>query len=329
MKIVIPLALTVFLALIAWVGTEVLGLYALFGIVIPYVAVVSFVGGFVYRLIVWGRSAVPFRIPTTCGQQKSLPWVKQNKIDNPSSSAGVVGRMLLEVLVFRSLFRNTKTEKRGEAFGVGSAKWLWLGALVFHWSMLVIVLRHLRFFLDPVPAPLAAIEGMDSFLQVGLPLLYITDLLIVSALTFLFIRRVVVPRVRYLSLPNDYFPLFLLIGVVVAGIAMRYFLRVDITAVKEMAMGLVTLHPVVMDNVGSIFYVHLFLASVLVGYFPWSKLMHAGGIILSPTRNMANNTRMVRHVNPWNPEVEVHTYAEYEEEFKDKMVKVGLPLDAE
>lgn len=329
MKIVIPLVLTVLLATLAWVGTQLVGLQFLFGVVIPYIALASFVIGFVYRLIKWGKSAVPFRIPTTCGQQKSLSWVKQNKIENPSSFAGVVGRMLLEVLVFRSLFRNTKTEKRDDRLGVGSAKWLWLGALVFHWSMLLIVLRHLRFFLDPVPAPLAALDGMDSFLQIGLPLLYITDLLIVSALTFLFIRRVVVPRVRYLSLPNDYFPLFLLIGVVVAGIAMRYFFHVDIAGVKEAAMGLVTLHPVVVDGIGAIFYVHLFLACALIAYFPWSKLMHAGGIILSPTRNMANNNRMVRHVNPWNPDVKVHTYAEYEEEFKDKMVKAGLPLDAE
>ena len=322
MRIVGPLILTLALAAVAWVGTQYAGLYAVFGIVIPYLALASFVGGFVFRLVKWGKSAVPFRIPTTCGQQKSLPWVKQNKIENPSSFAGVVGRMLLEVLVFRSLFRNTKTEKQGEALGVGSAKWLWLGALVFHWSMLIIVL-------EPVPGAIMALEGADAFFQIGLPALYLTDLLIVSALTFLFVRRVVIPRVRYLSLPNDFFPLFLLLGVVIAGIVMRYFFRVDIEGVKEVAMGLVTLHPVVVAGIGPIFYVHLFLASVLIGYFPWSKLMHAGGIVLSPTRNQANDSRAVRHVNPWNPDLPVHTYAEYEDEFKDKLVKAGLPLDAE
>ena len=146
-------------------------------IVGPLILTLAFVGGFVFRLVKWGKSAVPFRIPTTCGQQKSLPWVKQNKIENPSTFAGVVGRMLLEVLVFRSLFRNTKTEKQGEALGVGSAKWLWLGALVFHWSMLIIVLRHLRFFLEPVPGAIVALEGADAFFQIGLPALYLTDLL--------------------------------------------------------------------------------------------------------------------------------------------------------
>ena len=57
--------------------------------------------------------------------------------------------------------------------------------------------------------------------------------------------------------------------------------------------------------------------------------MHAGGIVLSPTRNLANNNRAKRHVNPWNYPVDVHTYAEYEAEFGEKMKKVGLPLDAE
>lgn len=42
---------------------------------------------------------------------------------------------------------------------------------------------------------------------------------------------------------------------------------------------------------------------------------------------MANNNRMVRHINPWNPEVEVHSYQEYEHEFHQKMKAVGLPLD--
>ncbi|MEF9841092.1 MAG: sulfate reduction electron transfer complex DsrMKJOP subunit DsrM [Raoultibacter sp.] len=329
MKVVVPLMLTAVLAIVAWVGTHYLGLYTLFGVIVPYAAFVCFLVGFVFRLIKWGRSAVPFCIPTTCGQQKTLPWIKQNKIDNPSSFAGVVKRMLLEVLVFRSLFRNAKTEKREEQLGIGSAKWLWLGALVFHWSMLIVVIRHLRLFLEPVPAPLVGIDVIDAFFQIGLPLLYLTDVFLVCALTFLFLRRVVVPRMRYVSLLNDYFPLILLIGIAAAGILMRYVFRVDMVGVKEMTMGLVTLHPIVSPDIGAIFYIHLFLVCVLLAYFPWSKLMHAGGIFLSPTRNMANNSRMQRHVNPWDYKVKVHTYAEYEEEFKDKMVKVGLPLDAE
>jgi hypothetical protein len=36
---------------------------------------------------------------------------------------------------------------------------------------------------------------------------------------------------------------------------------------------------------------------------------------------------MHRHVNPWNYPVDVHTYAEYEDDFREKMVEAGLPVD--
>jgi nitrate reductase gamma subunit len=73
----------------------------------------------------------------------------------------------------------------------------------------------------------------------------------------------------------------------------------------------------------------LFLLCVLISYFPFSKLMHMGGVFLSPTRNLANNSRCVRHVNPWDYPVHVHTYAEYEDEFREKMKGAGLPVEKE
>jgi hypothetical protein len=97
--------------------------------------------------------------------------------------------------------------------------------------------------------------------------------------------------------------------------------------VKELAMGLVTFHPHVPDGIGIRFYIHLFLVCVLIAYFPFSKLTHLAGIFLSPTRNLSNNSRFVRHVNPWDYPVKVHTYDEYEEEFRDKMVEAGIPVD--
>jgi hypothetical protein len=89
----------------------------------------------------------------------------------------------------------------------------------------------------------------------------------------------------------------------------------------------VTFHPTVPEGIGAIFYIHLFFVCTLLAYFPYSKLMHLGGIFLSPTRNMLGNTRAYRHVNPWNSPVHVHTYEEYEEEFREKMVEAGLPVD--
>jgi nitrate reductase gamma subunit len=92
---------------------------------------------------------------------------------------------------------------------------------------------------------------------------------------------------------------------------------------------LISFHPAVQTGIGVLFYIHLFLVCVLLSYFPFSKLLHMPGIFLSPTRNLANNSRMKRHINPWDHPVNVHTYEEYEEEFRDKMKEAELPLDKE
>ena len=195
--------------------------------------------------------------------------------------------------------------------------------------MLVIVLRHFRLFLDPIPGWVSALEGLDGMFQIGLPIIYMTDVLFITAVSFLFIRRVVVPRIRYISHSIDYLPLFLLLGIGLSGVLMRYVIKVDMGSVKELTMGLVTFQPVFDPVAGPILYVHVFLVCCLLIYFPWGKLMHAVGVFFSPTRNLANNSRAKRHVNPWNYPVKVHTYAEYEEEFGDKMKALGLPLESD
>jgi nitrate reductase gamma subunit len=325
-SLIIVLALVV----IPLLGAGPAGWHSLFGVTIPYLAFGIFVIGFIYRVVDWGRSAVPFRIPTTGGQQESLPWIKHSRLDNPSSTFGTVLRMVLEILLFRSLFRNTRMQlKDGPKLSYGSSKWLWLGALAFHASFFIILVRHMRFFTEPVPLPFEWLDRLDSILQVGVPTLYLTELVILAALLYLFLRRVVAPQMRYISLAADYFPLFLIFGIVVSGILMRYFIRTDIVAVKEMTMGLVTLNPTIPEGIGVIFYIHLFLVSALLVYFPWSKLMHLGGVFLSPTRNLANNNRMQRHVNPWNYEVKVHSYDEWEDHYREAMKEAGIPVEKE
>jgi len=318
------------LIVIVFIGVKAANFYYLFGVIIPYAAFLTFVIGVVFRVIQWGRIPVPFRIPTTAGQEKSFPWIKYNKIDNPFTSLGVIIRMAFEVLFFRSLFRNTRAELReGPKLSYGSTKWLWLGGLAFHWTFLIILTRHLRLFFEPVPGFVKLLESLDGFFQVAAPVLYLTDLIFLGAVTFLFLRRVIIPQVRYISLAADYFPLFLIFSIGLSGVLMRYFYKTDIVGVKQLTMGLVTLKPVVPEGIDIMFYIHLFLISILFAYFPMSKLMHMAGVFLSPTRNLANNNRSVRHVNPWNYPVKVHTYEEYEEEFREFMKDAGIPVEKE
>ncbi|MCX6543330.1 MAG: sulfate reduction electron transfer complex DsrMKJOP subunit DsrM [Acidobacteria bacterium] len=331
------------LAAVAWVGGEVVSLHPAFGIVVPALAGVVFVVGFAVRVVGWARVPVPFRIPTTCGQQRSLSWIKSGWLESPWTRTGVVARMALEVLLFRSLFRGTvaaiTTEPVSDGHGsqdpapgparlvFGEQKWLWLAALAFHWSFLFVVLRHLRFFVEPTPGWVGVLGAIDGFFQVGAPAVYLTDVVLLAALAYLLIRRLTDAQVRFISLFQDYFALYLLVGLVTTGVLMRYFVRPDIIAIKQLTLGLVTLAPAVPTGVSPLFFVHLFLLSVLVAYFPFSKLVHMAGVFLSPTRNLANTNRMRRHVNPWNYPVKVHTYEEWEDEFRDKMKAAGLPVE--
>jgi [DsrC]-trisulfide reductase subunit M len=321
-------SLVVAIALSAAAASRIAWMRMPLAIAAPYGALVILLAGLSWRVIRWSRSPVPFRIPTVCGQQKSLPWIKAGWLESPHSTPGAVARMLLEVLLFRSLFRGTRSRlEPGPRLIQGEAKWLWLGALAFHWSLLIILLRHLRFFVEPAPGVAVVLEKLDGFFQIGAPALLLTDVAVLAALLYLLQRRFRDPQVRFISLFTDYFALFLLLGITGTGVWMRYFSRVDGVAVKQFALSLTVFSPSLPADPGALFFVHLMLVCALAAYLPFSKLMHMGGVFLSPTRNLANNNRMKRHINPWNYPVKVHTYEEWEEEFHDKIEAAGLPVE--
>ncbi|MCF8129317.1 MAG: sulfate reduction electron transfer complex DsrMKJOP subunit DsrM [Deltaproteobacteria bacterium] len=313
----------------AWIGVRSLGLYYLFGVLVPYTAMIIFFLGVLFRLVKWARIPNPFPIPTTAGQQKGLHWIKHARLDNPFTKGQAILRLLSEIFLFRSLFRNlsSRMENRKPELTFSSAKWLWLFAILFHYAFAVTVFRHLRFFTNPVPWPVKTAEALDGWLEVGIPEVLVSGVVLLLAVTLLLARRLLIPKLRYISLLNDYFPLFLLIGIAGTGALMRYVFGIDAAGAKELAMGLVSFTPFIPANMGPLFFVHLFLVCTLLAYFPFSKLMHAGGIFFSPTRTMPNNSRAAYHPNPWNYPVKFHTYQAYETEFHDKMVEAGIPLD--
>ncbi|MBQ3060605.1 MAG: sulfate reduction electron transfer complex DsrMKJOP subunit DsrM [Desulfovibrio sp.] len=327
------LLLVLLIGAIAWAGAS-MGLASLFGVVLPYAAVVVFIAGLAWRMMYWAKSPVPFAIPTTGGQEESLDFIKQDKLDCPSTKWGVFWRMVLEVLLFRSLFRNTYAEVReNDPISKGprsiyySSKWLWCFSLLFHYCFLLVFIRHFRFFMDPVPSCITFVESIDGIMQIGSPRFFMTGGILLAAILFLLGRRIFNQRLRYISLVNDYFPLWLILGVVVSGICLRYFDKTEIAQVKIFIMGLTHFAPVSAEHLNAMFIVHLTLVCTLLLYFPFSKLVHMPGIFFSPTRNLPNNTRRVRHVNPWNPPKQFFTYAEYEDAYRDAMADAGLPLE--
>lgn len=329
----ISIGLVLLIMVIAWVGAWI-GLAPLFGVVFPYVAILVFIGGMIWRIVYWAKSPVPFCIPTTGGQEQSLSFIKPNKIDCPCTTWGVVKRMFMEVVFFRSLFRNTHAVmveedpiNKGPRAIYFSSKWLWCISLIFHYSILFIIIRHFRFFMEPVPVLITWVETIDGIMQIGSPRFYWTGGLAFCALIYLLCRRLWDQKLRYISLLNDYFPLWLLIGIVGTGIWLRYFDKTEIAQVKIYLMGLTHFTPIAATGINALFFVHITLVCVLLCYFPFSKLAHMTGLFFSSTRNMPNDSRKVRHINPWNPPKEFFTYQQYEDEYREAMAEAGLPLE--
>lgn len=228
-------------------------------ILLCYVTAAVFIIGFLAKIYQYASTPAPLKIPTTPA---------------PMSKTGVAARMAGEVLFFTSLFKGNK--------------WTWLGGYVFHAALALVLFRHLRYFLVPVPevVSLAGPPGVWA------------GVIMVAGAVYLFFRRTLVDRTAYISSMSDYFALTLIGLIGVTGLLMKFAIRADVAAIKGFIMGIVTFNPVQMPA-DPMFIIHLSLVLVLMVYFPFSKLMHAGGIFFSPTRNQVDDSRDKRHINPW------------------------------
>ncbi len=236
------------------------GFYAL----LFYLATAVLVGGLALKIRQYWTTPAPLKIPTTPA---------------PTTNTGVAFRLAREVVLFESLFK--------------ANKWIWVFGWVFHAGLLLVVLRHVRYFVNPVPEVVTLIQPFGIYAGFAM----------VAGLLGLFARRIVVPRIRYISAPSDYLMLLLLLAIGMSGLAMKFVAHTDIVAVKAFFIGLMTfnLQPLPADPV---LLVHLTLVAVLMIIFPFSKLLHGVGLFFSPTRNQADNPRERRHLAPWAAKLE-------------------------
>ncbi|MCL7391517.1 MAG: respiratory nitrate reductase subunit gamma [Thaumarchaeota archaeon] len=255
------------------------------GYITPYIAFFTLILGLMYRVVRWLSIPVPFRLPVAPA---------------PITYTGVLKRMSLDFFAFRSLLKGNKK--------------LWIGGYVFHLALAITLISHI---INVYFHELWAVIGYGWYEAV----LY-SGIFFLAALSFLLVRRIVLPNVRYISKLSDYIILILLITIVFLGVYMRSFGLVDVSSVSEYMHSLLMFNPI--PPPGNIWFLtHYVLAQILFIYIPFSKVSHLIGWILATTRNMRNITRWMRHVNPWDYPVEVITWDEYYQKFKDELEAIG------
>ncbi len=232
--------------------------------VLFYMATAIFLVFTAHKIWRYAKTPAPLKIPTTPA---------------PTTRSGVAFRMVKELTVFESLFK--------------SCKWTWLFGWLFHFGLVLVLLRHLRYFIDPVWAWVIFLQPFGKY----------AAFVMLIGLAGLWARRIFVDRVRYISAPSDHLMLLLLIAIGVTGALMTFVDHTDIVALKAFLLGLIafTWSPLPNDLV---LIVHLSLVILLMIIFPFSKLLHAPGIFFSPTRNQVDNPRERRHVAGWATKLE-------------------------
>jgi nitrate reductase gamma subunit len=228
-----------------------------------YVAAATLVGGVAYKSWVYARTPQPLKIP--------IP-------PAPTTRPGVALRMLSEVTLFKSLFR--------------SNKWIWLFGWSFHVALLVVLLRHLRYFTEPVWTWVALLQPFGLY----------AGFVMLAGLAGLWARRFLVDRVRYISSPSDHLMLALLVAIAASGLAMKYLAHTDIVALKAFFLGLMAFDWQELPADPTLL-VHLALVAMLMIVFPLSKLLHAPGVFFSPSLNQVDDARERRHAAGWSAQI--------------------------
>jgi nitrate reductase gamma subunit len=229
-----------------------------------YLATLLFVVGLLYRISTYARTPAPLKIPTTPA---------------PTTTGGVVLRMTREVVFFESLFK--------------SNLWIWGLGMLFHASLALAAMRHLRYFTEPVWTWVAIAQPFGMYAGITMLL----------GLLGLWGRRLFVERIRYISTPSDHLMLLLLIGIAASGLMMTFVAHTDVIAVKGYFLGLMHFNVQALPT-DLLLLVHLSLVAMLLIVFPFSKLLHAPGVFFSPTRNQKDNPRDQRHLSAWAAKLE-------------------------
>ena len=219
--------------------------------IVTYIACVIFLGRFAWHVLSWARAAR--NLPTRAFSKKA--------------SSGIIAETLLDIILFRRLFRTNKL--------------LWAASWTFHACLLLVVLRHLRYFMYPVPGVIISVQPAGLYAGYVLPF----------SLLLILIMRITILKDRYVSFYN-YYLITVLFLISSTGVLMETSLRTNLVDIKAYILGIVSFAPG--SAPGSfLFIVHFILVLLLISSLPFHLI--AAPIVTMVARRREDELDMVLH----------------------------------
>jgi len=208
-----------------------------------YVAAVIFLGGLGWRL---------FKVFS------QPPHLRKPQTERPSPRVAATVRAATDVLFFRSTFFNDRI--------------MWLCSACLHFGLLLVILRHLRYALDP---NWVGPYVWKVVVLAQMPGLYGGAVFYVGVVGF-WLRRIVIAEERAKTSLTDHLLFALMAAIPVVGY-LNLWVHTDVVAVKEFFVGMVTfdLKPLPTD---ALLLTHLWLVALLLVTLPFTKFMHMAGV---------------------------------------------------
>lgn len=180
----------------------------------------------IWHFIIWYRAANTFK-----------PYPPTAKV-----SLDVFALIAADLFLFRRLFLSNKL--------------LWIGSWMFHLAFAFVLIKHLRFFLDPVPSIIIVMQPIGTVAGYVLPV----------SLVYLFSLKMIRERQRYLSRLNI-FVISLIFLISTSGLALKFVARPDLVQIKAFMIGVLKFSSEPVPE-SSLFLFHFIMVLFLVPYLP-------------------------------------------------------------
>jgi len=219
--------------------------------IMVYIAIIVFIGGIIYQLISW------FRAPKSP--------VRLGLFPRPKNKGARFFKTIKDSLFFPQSFEVDKT--------------MWIFAIVFHGSLLGVLIAHFRLVREFTPlVNILGIAGLNRVSEIGGKTL---GIIIAITLIYYLLRRFSSPF-KELSVPEDFLLIIILMLIVGFGNHLRFFAHIPVEEYREYVQSLLAFKPSFPEAIAKsparyILSLHVMTVNILVMYLPFSKLMHMIG----------------------------------------------------